>query len=154
MSDSPPKNAPKGLAPFKGPTVVRHKDAARFLAWTRANQQPTDVWYAAYPGLSIVNVNANTEIRHGLADPACLDASSWLFRLRGVDRLAADKQFSDQRQQLPLQMEDIQGIMLWGYGHMPQARYLLFRVVKTGPALLNWIARASAIATSCTQASL
>src|SRR5262249_13440151 len=78
------------------------RDAARFLAWTRAHQHPTNVWYAAYPGLSIVNVNANTEIRRGLADPGCLDAASWLFHLRGVDRAAADELYGDERRAFPL----------------------------------------------------
>ncbi len=115
------------------------RDAARFLAWTRAHQHPTQVWYAAYPGLSIVNVNANTEIRRGLADPGCLDAATWLFHLRGVDRVAADELFGDERRALPLPVEDIQGIILWGYGHMPEARYLLFRVRAATPTLQRWL---------------
>jgi Dyp-type peroxidase family len=116
------------------------RDAARFLAWTRARQHPTDVWYSAYPGLSIVNVNANTEIRRGLADPACLDAATWLFQLRGVDRVAADELFGDERRTLPLRVEEIQGIILWGYGHMPEARYLLFRVRRATDELRRWLA--------------
>jgi Dyp-type peroxidase family len=116
------------------------RDAARFLAWTRANQHPTDVWYAAYPGLSILNVNANTEIRRGLADPGCLDAATWLFHLRGVDRVEADELFGDERRALPLPVEDIQGIILWGYGHMPEARYLLFRVREASSELRGWLA--------------
>jgi Dyp-type peroxidase family len=116
------------------------RDAARFLAWTRAHQHPTDVWYAAYPGLSIVNVNANTEIRRGLADPGCLDAATWLFQLRGVDRVAADELFAEERRALPLPVDEIQGIILWGYGHMPEARYLMFRVARASDALRGWLA--------------
>lgn len=116
------------------------RDAARFLAWTRAHQHPTNVWYAAYPGLSIVNVNANTEIRRGLADPSCLDAATWLFHLRSVDRVAADELYGDERTAFPLPFGDIQGIILWGYGHMPEARYLLFRVRAATDALRAWLA--------------
>ena len=32
------KNAPKGVVSFKGPTLVRHKDATRFL-WGDANPE-------------------------------------------------------------------------------------------------------------------
>ena len=116
------------------------RDAARFLAWTRAHQHPTQVWYAAYPGLSIVNVNANTEIRRGLADPGCLDAATWLFHLRGVDRVAADELFGEARRVLPLPVDEIQGIILGGYGHMPEARYLLFRVRHASDDLRCWLA--------------
>lgn len=38
-------------------------DEEHFLAWSRHSQLPTDVWYCAYPGLSIKNVNNNTLIR-------------------------------------------------------------------------------------------
>ncbi len=116
------------------------RDAARFLAWTRAHQHPTNVWYAAYPGLSIVNVNANTEIRRGLADPGCLDAATWLFHLRGVDRAAADELYGDERRAFPLPFDDIQGIILWGYGHMPEARYLMFRVPQATQAARAFLA--------------
>jgi hypothetical protein len=111
------------------------RDASRFLAWTRYHQRPTQVWYCAYPGLSIININSNTEIRRGLADPSQLEASNWLFRLRSVDQLATDQLFGDERRQAPLAMADIQGIILWGYGHMREARYLMFRVARPGPQL-------------------
>lgn len=38
-------------------------DEEHFLAWSRHSQLPTDVWYCAYPKLSIKNVNNNTKIR-------------------------------------------------------------------------------------------
>ena len=117
------------------------RDASRFLAWTRFHQLPTQVWYSAYPGLSIVNINANTEIRRGLADPDAISATNWLFLLRGVGRIGVDATFGDQQTSAPaLRMQDIQGIILWGYGHLPEARYLLLRVKERGPVLLRWIA--------------
>jgi Dyp-type peroxidase family len=120
------------------------RDAARFLAWTRHHQLPTQVWYAAYPGLSIVNVNYNTEIHRGLAAQGRtqVDATSWLFRLRAVDRDAVDELFSAQRTREPsLALDNVQGIILKGYGHMPEARYLMFRVRNTGPRLREWLSK-------------
>jgi Dyp-type peroxidase family len=119
------------------------RDASRFLAWTRHHQLPTEVWYAAYPGLSIVNVNANTEIHRGLtrAGRDEIDAATWLFRLRGVDRLFTDQLFSEQHtREPPLDVSNIQGIILKGYGHMPEARYLLLRVRQPQQELRAWLA--------------
>ena len=39
-------------------------DAEHFLAWSRYHQIPTQVWYCAYPNLSIKNVMNNTHIRN------------------------------------------------------------------------------------------
>jgi Dyp-type peroxidase family len=117
------------------------RDASRFLAWTRKNQLPTQVWYSAYPGLSIVNVNTNTEIRRGLSQSgrAEVDATTWLFRLRSVDRVLADHQFCEREP--PLSATEIQGIILHGYGHMPEARFVLLNVPQAGPdpKLFDWL---------------
>ncbi|HEY3496125.1 MAG TPA: hypothetical protein VGK73_15610, partial [Polyangiaceae bacterium] len=120
------------------------RDASRFLAWTRQHQLPSQVWYAAYPGLSIVNVNSNTEIHRGLTQRGRseLDAVSWLFRLRAVDRVSSDQLYSEeQTREPPLALDRIQGIILKGYGHMPEARYLLFRVREARPELRAWLSR-------------
>jgi Dyp-type peroxidase family len=119
------------------------RDASRFLAWTRHNQLPSQVWYCAYPGLSIVNVNDNTEIRRGLADREHIDATDWLHRLRGVDRVHVDQIDGDARRADPaLALEDIQGLVLWGYGEKRDARYLLLRVKEpVHPGLLPWLGR-------------
>jgi hypothetical protein len=53
-----------------------------FKRWTRDHQVPTQVWYSAYPRLSVTNVNGNTEIAHGLFVPLTGDAqAAWLRRL-------------------------------------------------------------------------
>jgi hypothetical protein len=39
------------------------KDEEAFKAWTRANQVPTQVWYSAYPLLSVGDVLRNAKIR-------------------------------------------------------------------------------------------
>ena len=45
MSSDMPKNAPKGVVSFKGPTVVRYKDAARFLWGDNKSGEVPDVIY-------------------------------------------------------------------------------------------------------------
>lgn len=41
-------------------------DEEHFLAWSRSYQIPTQLWYCAYPNLSIKNINNNTWIRHNI----------------------------------------------------------------------------------------
>lgn len=43
-------------------------DEEHFLAWSRSTQIPTNVWYCAYPNLSIKNIINNTRIRNELRD--------------------------------------------------------------------------------------
>ncbi len=38
-------------------------DEEHFLAWSRDSELPTQIWYSAYPHLSIKNINNNTRIR-------------------------------------------------------------------------------------------
>lgn len=38
-------------------------DEEHFLAWSRDSELPTQIWYSAYPSLSIKNVNNNSRIR-------------------------------------------------------------------------------------------
>jgi hypothetical protein len=58
------------------------RDEQRFKAWVRAQQIPTDVWYAAYPSLSVQNVNDATAIRSGLSSRLGGSAlATWLQRL-------------------------------------------------------------------------
>jgi hypothetical protein len=49
----------------------------------RRHQQPTDVWYNAYPGLSVVDLERNTRIRKGIQHRAVTDreAREWLSLL-------------------------------------------------------------------------
>jgi hypothetical protein len=43
------------------------KDEERFKRWTRAFQLPTQIWYSAYPALSVSDVLSNAELREILA---------------------------------------------------------------------------------------
>ena len=45
MTKETPKNAPRGASPFKGPTVVRYRDAARFLWGDAKSGEVADVVY-------------------------------------------------------------------------------------------------------------
>jgi hypothetical protein len=44
------------------------RDEERFKAWTRAHQVPSQVWYSAYPALTVKNTLVNAEIADGLVN--------------------------------------------------------------------------------------
>lgn len=52
----------------------------RFKPYQRRHQVPTQVWYKAYPGLSLVDLNRNQRIRAGLEQPGMTEAQAlaWL----------------------------------------------------------------------------
>ena len=52
----------------------------RFKPWQRRHQVPTQVWYKAYLGLSLVDLSRNQRIREGLERPSMSDAQAlaWL----------------------------------------------------------------------------
>lgn len=55
------------------------KDEPMFKEWTRYHQIDTPLWYAAYPSLSVVNVNQNSRIRLGLyGEITETEALEWL----------------------------------------------------------------------------
>jgi hypothetical protein len=57
-------------------------DEERFKAWSRSHQRPTQVFYTAYPELSIAALNNNTWIRNGLhSPPGAADLRAWFRRL-------------------------------------------------------------------------
>ena len=53
---------------------------ARFKQYQRRHQVPTQVWYKAYPGLSLADLNRNQRIREGLEQAGMSDAEAitWL----------------------------------------------------------------------------
>ncbi|WP_394850155.1 hypothetical protein LZC95_22190 [Pendulispora brunnea] len=58
------------------------KDEEAFKAWGRKYQRPTQVFYSAYPDLSISTINNNTWIRYGLHyEPGTIDLETWFRRL-------------------------------------------------------------------------
>jgi hypothetical protein len=60
---------------FRGAT-----DEERFKSWTRAHQVTTQLWYSAYPELTVFNIQENAKICAGLAErPATPEAMlAWL----------------------------------------------------------------------------
>ncbi|HET9955484.1 MAG TPA: hypothetical protein VFQ61_13315 [Polyangiaceae bacterium] len=56
-------------------------DEERFKAWGRSCQRPTELFYSAYPDLSVAAINNNTAIRAGLHAPAPPDLDAWFRRL-------------------------------------------------------------------------
>jgi hypothetical protein len=57
------------------------RDEQRFKAWIRRFQIPTNVWYAAYPRLSVQNIENSSAIRAGFRAPLEGDAlAAWLRR--------------------------------------------------------------------------
>jgi hypothetical protein len=51
-----------------------------FKAYVRQSQVETIVWYGAYPMLSVVNINANTELRQSLFRPLNYGEIDTIFR--------------------------------------------------------------------------
>jgi hypothetical protein len=57
------------------------KDEEAFKTWTRANQVPTQVWYSAYPTLSVGDVLRNAKIRELLGSKLDQPAAEKLLAL-------------------------------------------------------------------------
>jgi len=58
------------------------RDEERFKTWARSKQVRTQVWYAAYPDLSVQNVTDQALLRAGLVDELDDDAlAAWVARL-------------------------------------------------------------------------
>jgi hypothetical protein len=57
------------------------KDEESFKSWTRANQVPTQVWYSAYPFLSVGDVLKNAKIRELLGSKLDVPTSERLLAL-------------------------------------------------------------------------
>jgi hypothetical protein len=57
------------------------RDEETFKSWARSCQVPTQVFYSAYPHLSVAAINNNTLIRHGLHAGAPVDLDAWFRRL-------------------------------------------------------------------------
>jgi hypothetical protein len=57
------------------------KDEAAFKAWVRAHQVPTQVWYSAYPGLSVGDIRRNAQVRELLGSPLSVASAQALLEL-------------------------------------------------------------------------
>jgi hypothetical protein len=61
--------------------VPGHGFTQRFLPFTRARQVGSDVWYSAFPNLTVHDVLNHAEIRNGLFSNRAGDAEPWVRRL-------------------------------------------------------------------------
>ncbi len=59
------------------------KNEGKYKRYLRRHQIPTQVWYKAYPGLSVADLNRNTLIRRGVEQPPVSQAETmaWLSLL-------------------------------------------------------------------------
>lgn len=54
------------------------EDEERFKTWARVHQVDTQVWYSALPGLSVENINHNTNLRRLLFESSDMPDREWL----------------------------------------------------------------------------
>lgn len=132
----------KGYPKTKDLLRFGSRNATSFLAWTRAHQLPTDVWYSAYPALTLRKLNANTLLRRGLTDRVGVPAKDWLHTLAGEDitPLKIDEMPDELPEPVKLPVEDIQGIILKGYGFLEHAAFIMLRVNEAVPAR-KWLSK-------------
>lgn len=56
-----------GFPKAKGLLGDGARDEESFKNWTRRHQIETQIWFSAYPNLSVQNINDNTQLRRGVA---------------------------------------------------------------------------------------
>ena len=114
-------------------------DGRIFKYWARTRMHPFTVWHdQAYGALTVSNIQNNDRLRLGLLEPPRTDyeARLWLARLGAVKR--GDEQFDDVIGPLPT--DDMQGLLLRGYGALPHAEYVLLRLdPDRGDAARRWL---------------
>ncbi len=73
----------RGCPPTRRLLQITPKFAPRFLAFTRRSQMPVQVWYSAWPDLSMKNLLSNRRLRDGLFVESMseADAAVWLREL-------------------------------------------------------------------------
>lgn len=132
----------KGYPKTKNLLRAGSRNATSFLAWTRAHQLPTDVWYSAYPALSVRNLNANTLLRRGLTDHEGVSEMDWLYTLAGEDitPLGKNDKLDKLTEPVELPVHDIQGIILKGYGFLKHAAFVMLKVEEPAAAR-KWLAK-------------
>ena len=97
----------------------------KFKNYQRRHQLPTEVWYKAYPGLTLADLKRNQRIREGLEPARVTDAQA-----AGLAAAAMSARLSDQRR--PVELDDVQGLVRFGYKHLTEACFLLLRVKDRG----------------------
>ncbi|MEO8551903.1 MAG: hypothetical protein ABI678_18130, partial [Kofleriaceae bacterium] len=105
-------------------------DPNAFIYVVTQNQHPTLYWYGPYRDLSIDNLTINRRIREGLcADHDEPSAQAWLNLLGGSLGSSREPALPTrvEREEL-LDTDDIQGLVVRGYGGLDHAKFLLLAV--------------------------
>jgi len=90
------------------------RDEERFKAVARLNQIKTNVWYSAYPELSVADKNKNGLISKLFSDEIPFsNLREWALQIKPLPKI---------------RKKNIQGLLIDSYGRLKEARYLLFRV--------------------------
>lgn len=115
-------------------------DPATFKAWARTCMSPWHYWYRRYPDLTVLNIEGNDSIRQGLLSRALTpdDARLWLSRFGSLK--AGHEDLADARG--ALETDDIQGLVLSGYQHLPEAAYVLLHIERPAE-VRQWIGELS-----------
>ena len=101
------------------------RDERAFKRVLRRRQEPVQLWYSAYPDLTAVNLQNNQRLRAGLA--GSMDE-------RAGERLAGAAVSGRER----LELDDMQGLILRGYGDLPAASLLLTGSSGRPPPAAGW----------------
>jgi deferrochelatase/peroxidase EfeB len=104
-------------------------DGERFKRWARRLQQPTRVWYSAYPHLTTARIRLNSAIRQGLASAATEDeAEQWLSC------------FGSRPRSGPIiESHDVQAILFGGMGYLNHATCFLIRLPDVPGSARHWL---------------
>jgi hypothetical protein len=112
-------------------------DGRIFKRWARTQMSRFSTWHdKAYRPLTVANIQNNNRLRLGLLQPLRTDheARLWLARLGAIKR--GDEEFDDVAGPLPT--DDMQGLVVRGYGTLPYAAYALLRI-DNGDAARHWL---------------
>ena len=72
----------EGYPPTRNLIREGARHSADFKAWVRQQQIETQVWYSAYPSLTVKNINQNTALREGIGQDLSGDSlHAWLQNL-------------------------------------------------------------------------
>ena len=119
--------------------ITDEKAYKRFLP---TRQVQSRVWYSAYPHLTTKNIANNAAIRQGLSGHLSADdTKAWLRAVRR--RATSCRNPASSRESstafhgtgcAALQVDDIQGILLYGYGRLRHACFLLLGITEAAAA--------------------
>ena len=111
-------------------------DPNAFIYVVTEAQHITQYWYGRYGDLSIDNIKLDRQIREGLFAPHSLaEAQAWLHLLGGSFGEPRDPAVHDGAEPKEvLDLDDIQGLVVRGYGKLKSARLLLLTVADADKA--------------------